>query len=165
MLTELCGYLKNWFEVEKCYGSFKIVDGHLTFADGTELPLQDGQHFRIIRKTEHNDGSIFNDGVFQFSIPPEGEPLPDSPSQLKDEAFKGSVWCLAIPKEVLDIADEISAWRAKYEGIDSASMSPFQSESFGGYSYSKSAGADNKGGNGNSWQSVFGNRLTRYRKV
>ena len=162
MLTELCGWLKNWFEVEKCYGSFKIVDGHISFADGTELPLQNGQHFRIIRKTDKNDGSVFNDGVYQF-LPPEGEPLPDSPSTLKDEEWKGSVWCLAIPNDLIELSEEIAKWQEKNGSLDSAAMSPFNSESFGGYSYSKSSGAESTGGTG--WQSVFGNRLARYRKV
>lgn len=146
MLTELCGYLKNWFEVEKCYGDFVIADNNITFADGTPLPLQEGQHFRVI-------GSIFNDGVYI------------SPAPLRNESFNGSVWCLAIPPEVLSLAEEISAWRAKYEGADSAMMSPFSSESFGGYSYSKATGNTASGANGNSWQSVFGNKLTRYRKI
>ena len=153
MLTELCGYLKNYFEVEKCYGDFVIADNNITFADGTPLPLQEGQHFRVI-------GSIFNDGV--YISPVAGE---QSPAPLKNESFNGSVWCLAIPPEVLSLAKEISAWRAKYEGVDSAMMSPFSSESFGGYSYSKAAGNTASGANGNSWQSVFGNRLTRYRKI
>lgn len=155
MLTELCGYLKNWFEKEKCYGDFVITNGQISFADGTELPLQDGQHFRII-------DSVFNDGVYAYSHD-VGESTDDSPSLLHDEEFSGSVWCLAIPKDVLTIAEEISAWKGKYEGIDSASMSPYQSESFGGYSYSKTSGSE--GGNG--WQGVssFTNRLARYRKV
>lgn len=152
MLTELCGYLKNWFEKEKCYGDFVITNGQITFADGTELPLQDGQHFRVI-------GSVFNDGVYCHT----GEQ--DSPILLRDEAFKGSVWCLAIPHDVLTLESEISAWRAKYEGIDSPVMSPYTSESFGGYSYSKTGGNTANGDNGGSWQSVFGNRLARYRKV
>jgi hypothetical protein len=152
MLTELCGYLKNWFEKEKCYGDFVITNGQITFADGTELPLQDGQHFRVI-------GSVFNDGVYCHT----GEQ--DSPTLLRDEAFKGSVWCLAIPPDVLTLESEISAWRAKYEGIDSPVMSPYTSESFGGYSYSKTSGNTANGDNGGSWQSVFGNRLARYRKI
>lgn len=155
MLTELCGYLKNWFEKEKCYGDFVISDGHITFADGTELPLQEGQHFRII-------DSIFNDGVYCHTL---GESSQDSPSLLRDENFTGSVWCLAIPPEVLKLAEEIAAWRTKYEGIDSAMMSPYNSESFGGYSYSKAGGNTADGSNGASWQGVFGNRLARYRKV
>ena len=150
MLTELCGYLKNWFEVEMLYGEFVITAGSISYADGTELPLQSGQHFRII-------DSIFNDGVYTY------ESEDDLPA--KDETFEGSVWCLAIPKEVIDLSAEIDAWRAKYEGADSAALSPFTSESFGGYSYSKSGGNTAAMDNGSSWQSVFGNRLLRYRKV
>ena len=154
MLTELCGYLKNWFEVERLYGKFKIISGAITYADGTELPLQNGQHFRII-------DSVFNDGVYSYP------PATEDPASvvLKDEEFKGSVWCLAIPKEVVTLADEIAAWQAKYMGADSAALSPFNSESFGGYSYSKSGGNTASGDSGSSWQSVFGNRLTRYRKI
>lgn len=161
MLTELCGYLKNWFEKDKLYGDFVISENHITYADGTELPLQDGQYFRII-------DSLFNDGVHVFchntSSQPEGEGESDaSPDTLRDEAFNGLVWCLAIPQDVIQLADDITAWKAKYEGIDSQAMSPFNSESFGGYSYSKSSGGSADGGN--SWQSVFGNRLMRYRKI
>ena len=144
MLTELLGYLKNWFSVEKLYGEYEIADGMIT----TELPLQVGQHFRII-------GSVFNDGVYEYT----GEAI----ESLKDETFTGSIWVLAIPPEVISLADEISEWRMKYEAADSAALSPFNSVSFGGYSYSKSSG--NTNGSVGGWQSVFGNRLIRYRKV
>ena len=154
MLTELCGYLKNWFEIDKLYGDFKVVAGVITYADGTELPLQDGQHFRVI-------DSIFNDGVYLYPPATEG----NTSVVLKDETFTGSVWCLAIPKEVVALADEIDAWQTKYGGVDSAALSPFNSESFGGYSYSKSGGNTADGNSGSSWQSVFGNRLQRYRKI
>ena len=153
MLTELCGYLKNWFEKEKCYGDFVILNGHITFADGTELPLQNGQYFRVI-------DSVFNDGVHLNAVASE-----DSPTTLTDETFTGSVWAMAVPKEVIALADESKAWSDKYAGADSAAMSPFNSESFGGYSYSKSAGNSADGSTGTSWQSEFGNRLVRYRKV
>ena len=154
MLTELCGFLKNWFEVDRLYGDFKVVAGVITYADGTELPLQNGQYFRVI-------DSIFNDGVYVY--PPTTEA--DTSVVLKDEEFTGAVWCLAIPKEVVALADEIADWMTKYSGVDSAALSPFNSESFGGYSYSKSGGNTADGGNGSSWQSVFGNRLQRYRKI
>lgn len=158
MLTELCLFLKNWFEIEKCYGDFKIVDGVLTYSDGTIPPLQDGQYFRII-------GSIFNDGVYKHS--PEASESSSS-GALRDEEFSGSVWCLAIPQNVISLADEISAWCAKYEGADSTAMSPFNSESFGGYSYSKSGGGSGAGGSGTGaggWQSAFASKIQRYRKV
>lgn len=158
MLTELCAFLKNYFVDEMRYGDFKITNGIITYADGTELPLQDGQYFRII-------GSIFNDGCHLITTNGEEGAEALSNPTLRDEEFNGSVWTMAVPKDVLDIADEIAAWRAKYEGADSPALSPFNSESFGGYSYSKSAGNTASGSTGTTWQSVFGNRLIRYRKV
>ena len=160
MLTELCGYLKNWFVDEMRFGDFRIADGVITYADGTELPLQEGQYFRIV-------GSIFNDGVYaytHFSTGSEGGDPPSGPTLL-DEEFNGAVWSMAVPPELLKIAQEIEAWRAKYEGADSPALSPYSSESFGGYSYSKSAGNNASGATGTTWQSVFGNTLIRYRKV
>ena len=158
MLTELCMFLKNWFEIDKCYGDFKIVDGFITYADGTELPLQDGQHFRII-------DSVFNDGVYKFS---PHTPESTSSGELKDEEFNGSVWTMAVPKEVIALAADIDDWKKLYAGADSAAMSPYNSESFGGYSYSKSGGGSGAGGSGTGaggWQSVFASQLQRYRKV
>lgn len=149
MLTELCDYLKNWFVVSMYYGDFKIADGAITYADGTGLPLQIGQHFRIV-------DSIFNDGVYEYG----------AEQSLKDEVFEGSVWAMAIPPKLIKMVnEEIIPWRVKNESLDSAMMSPFNSESFGGYSYSKSGGNTANTANGGSWQSVFGNRLARYRKV
>ncbi len=158
MLTELCGYLKNWFEVEMLYGDFVIANNTITYADGSELPLLEGQHFRII-------GSIFNDGVHLFTSDVSAEDSSAADTTLRDESFNGSVWTMAVPPDVIKLAEEIKAWRAKYESADSAALSPFNSESFGGYSYSKSSGNTADGTTGNSWQSVFGNRLIRYRKI
>lgn len=158
MLTELCGYLKNWFVDKMTFGDFKIVDGLITYADGTELPLQEGQYFRII-------GSIFNDGCHVYSLQGSEEPHTPSEPTLKNEAFNGAVWTMAVPKDVIGLAAEIAAWRAKYEGADSPALSPYSSESFGGYSYSKSAGNTASGATGTTWQAVFGSRLIRYRKV
>lgn len=149
MLTELCDFLKNWFVVELCEGDFVIANGSITYADGKELPLQDGQYFYI-------SGAIFNHGVYQYGA---------EETTLKDEEFNGTVRTMAIPPELVKLAEDIAAWRAKNESLDSAMMSPFNSESFGGYSYSKSGGNTANTANGGSWQSVFGNRLARYRKV
>lgn len=143
MLTELCQELKNWFDRERYTGTFEIVDGNLT-ADF----LAEGQYFRIC-------GSIFNNGVHQWPT-----------DVLRDETFDGAVWALAIPEPVIKLADEIDEWREKYEGADSAAMSPFSSESFGGYSYSKSSGGSSTGSSGFvSWQDAFRTRLNRWRKI
>ena len=142
MLTELCKELKNWFEREIRTGSFTITGGNIT-ADF----LREGQYFRIM-------GSIFSDGVHRY--PAAGLP---------DETFEGAVWALAIPQPVIKLAEEISAWREKYEAADSAALSPFNSESFGGYSYSKSAAGGSDGSANASWQTVFGSRLNMWRKL
>ena len=141
-LTDLCQELHNWFERERYTGTFAITGGGLT-ADF----LLSGQYFRII-------GSIFNDGVHKYGD-----------ADLTDETFDGAVWALAIPAPVINLAQEIQAWRDKYENANSAAMSPFNSESFGGYSYSKSGagGATSSGATG--WQGVFRSQLNRWRKI
>jgi hypothetical protein len=44
-------------------------------------------------------------------------------------------------------------------------MSPFTSESFGGYSYSKGGGSDASGKGQNTWQGAFKARLNAYRRM
>lgn len=149
MLDEVCAYLKNWFDSDlpKYYGSISIKNGALV---GFDDKLQSGQYFRIV-------GSVFNDGVYKYPA-----------TDLTDETFEdGSVWAMAIPKGLLDVVADIEAWQAKYGGADSAAMSPFNSESFGGYQYSKSTGlaSATESNAPNSWQSAYASRLSRYKKI
>lgn len=137
MLTELCQELRNWFDVDRHYGDFEIVDGALSVSF-----LQSGQYFRII-------GSVFNDGVHQY---------PDA--TLNDETFSGSVWALAIPAEVVNLSNEMAAWETQY---GASAASPYQSESFGGYSYSKASGSSGSG-TASVWD-VFRARLNQWRKI
>ena len=144
MLTEICQELKNWFDLERHFGVFTIEDGELS------LPfLMDGQYYRIC-------GSVFNDGVHKY-----GE------DSLADEIFDGAVWAMAVPPAVIALDTDITAWQEKYGGAESGAMSPFTSESFGGYSYSKGSrsgsGGDEAGAG--SWQSAFANRLNLWRKI
>ena len=144
VLTELCQEIRNYFERERHTGTFEITGGNIT-ADF----LQDGQYYRIV-------GSVFNDGVHQYPS-----------AELKTETFDGSVWALAIPDPIIKLATEIAEWREKNEAADSANMSPFQSESFGGYSYTKSGSTHSSGANSgvSSWVDVFSSRLNRWRKL
>lgn len=143
MLTEICQYLKNWFERNKYYGVFEIENGQIN-VDG----LQNGQYFRII-------GSLFNDGIHQYPT-----------CELIDETFDGSVWALAIPSAVINLSDEIQKWQTKHGSADSVAMSPFTSESFGGYSYTKSSGGAADGQSGSAtWETVYANRLRPWRKL
>lgn len=148
MLSSLCQELKNWFDrgQPRIGGAFEISGGRVIDTDFTEK-IQNGQYFRII-------GSVFNDGVHKYT----------NNLTLVDEAFVGSIWLMAIPKEVVDLDAEIDSWIEKYNDTVNA---PFDSESFGGYSYTKSSGRGNdSGGSSNvSWQSAFASKLNRWRKL
>lgn len=150
MLTLLCEYLRNWFD-EECYkviGTITIADGGISVRNNP-ITLKNGQYFRVI-------GSVYNDGVHQF---------PDY--SLSDETFEGAIWEMKVPQQVVDLAEDISKWVEKYGSADSPAMSPFNSESFAGYSYSKGTGASGPDGNesSTSWQSVFKSRLNMWRKL
>lgn len=134
--------MNNWFCKKMYFDTFKIENGTLIVPE-----LQSGQYFRIV-------GSTFNDGVYQY-------PQTD----LHDETFDGAVWAMAIPAEVIALSAEIDEWKEKYAGVDSVAMSPFQSESFGGYSYTKASGAGDNGNDAGDWRSAFGSRLNNWRKV
>ena len=148
MLTEICQYLKNWFDrnQSKFYGKFRIEDGVLESYNDGDMGMIEGQYFRII-------GSLLNDGVYQYPT-----------QELQDETFEGAVWFMAIPPAVVALSEDINSWQTKYGGADSTAQSPFQSESFGGYSYSKGGNVSTNGGNG-GWQSAFASRLNPWRKV
>lgn len=135
MLEQVLRHLHNWFLVGIHEGEFAVEKGGIT------LPfLKDDQYFCIV-------GSLFNDGLYQY--PAFG---------LTDEEFNGAIWALAIPNAVVDLANEISAWQEKNKD---AAMSPYTTESFGGYSYTKS----NANSGASAWQSVFKGRLNEWRKI
>ena len=139
MLEQVLMHLKNWFLVPGGIheGTYTIEDGGIT------LPfLANGQYFRIC-------GSVFNDSLHQYPA-----------SDLKAETFEGTVWALAVPQAVIDLAAEIESWQTKN---GDASTSPYQSESFGGYSYSKAT--DSASGGAVTWQSAFRSRLSAWRKL
>ena len=139
MLEQVLMNIRNWFTVDGGIhsGTFTIEDGGIT------LPfLADGQYFRIC-------GSVFNDGLHQYNV-----------LDLTDETFTGTIWALAIPKAVIELADEIGKWQEKN---GEAASSPFSSESFGGYSYSKSTDAET--GGAVTWQSAFKQQLSAWRKI
>lgn len=141
MLTEICQYLKNWFDrdLHRFEGEVTIEDGYITMKDG-DITLLDGQYFRIM-------GSVYNDGVHDLN------------DSLRDETFEGIIQLMAVPQALSDMVVEIEAWRDKFEDINGAAMSPYQNESFSGYSYSKSASGTA------SWQAAFSPRLAQWRKI
>ena len=137
MLTEICAELRNYFVSDIHNGTFEIVGGKITPLDF----IQKNQYFRIV-------GSVYNDGVYKYT----------DELELTNEKFIGAVWSMAVPPSVIDLAAEIKA----YNESDEAKPSVYQSESFGGYSYSK---ATDSNGVPLTWQKVFANRLNKYRRI
>lgn len=147
MLAEVMRYINNRFDTDgrgDAYGSrvgaFSIEDGALE-VDG----LLSGQYCWI-------EGSVLNDGLHLC-------PMTD----LRDEDFEGRIVFLVVPAAVEDLAAEIAAW---CEAHADAIGGPYQSESFGGYSYTLAQG----GASGNqmpaaAWQSHFASRLRPWRKL
>ena len=137
MLTEVCAEIRNYFVKDIHNGTFEIVGGKITPLDF----IQENQYFRIV-------GSAFNDGVYKNT----------TDLVLTDEIFSGAVWSMAVPPSVIDLAAEIK----KYNESDEAKPSAYNSESFGGYSYSK---ATDENGAPIGWKKVFASRLKPYRRI
>ena len=147
MLEQICAHIHNYFltdENGQAYGRhegpFEIVNGGIVL-DGYET----GDYF-LVR------GDRRNDGVYQY---PAGD--------MTGTVLEGEIWDMRPPKALLELATEISGWVEKYGDVMN---SPYSSESFGGYSYSKAQSyASAGGGTLSSWQSVFASRLNQWRKL
>lgn len=138
-LYEILRYLHNFFPGDRwtCAGE-PIKNGHITFPG-----LEDGDIYLI-------EGSRRNDGLHVYGN-----------WDLRGEILTGYVIECRIPPDLLALADEISAWQSKNaETLES----PYQSESFGGYSYTKASGSTGTGEPA-SWKTVFGPRLRTWRKL
>ena len=144
MLGEVLRTLNNWFEVpgKRLTGRFAVEGSALSLPDGW---LLEGQYFLV-------SGSILNDGLHQW------------PAELKDEEFFGEVKALAVPQAVIELAARIEEWQEKY---GKAAESPYQSESFGGYSYTKASGNGSQSGPQGclTWCDAFRLELNRWRKL
>lgn len=139
MLEQVLRHLNNWFLVEIHEGTFTVENGSIA------LPfLQTNQYFRIC-------GSVFNDGLHLY-------PAVD----LTDEVFTGTVWALAVPKAVVSLSEDIDAWQEKN---GEAVLSPYTSESFGGYSYTKASGGTGGTSAITGWQDAFRGRLNDWRRI
>lgn len=130
--------INNFFEDENGYnyGTWEIKDGLIT------LPfLLNNQYFRII-------GSVFNDGVYKY----------DANLELVDETFNGTIVALKPPKAFMDLVDEIQAFNDKY-----GTITPYASESFLNYSYSKASGTNGTGQI--TWMDAYRSKLNKWRKL
>ena len=147
MLSEVCAYLRNYFDNGQphTFGEIEIRNGALF----TPCNLKAGQYFRII-------GSTFNDGVYQFP----------TTALRADETFNGAVWGMAVPPDLIDLIAEMEAWKADKANAY-ALNSPYQSESKADYSYTLKSGTDSSGKNSGASALInqFAGRLSRWRKL
>lgn len=141
MLTELCRECRNWFttDSDKHSGDFTISDGGITPFDF----VLSGQYFRIM-------GSHFNDGAYKN--------VPEEVAKLTAETFTGQIWAMRVPPAFIDLSGKIEEYIAKNE----KEISPYTSESFGGYSYTKAVNDKNVP---LMWQEVFNSQLNVWRKI
>ena len=152
MLQQVCEFIHNYFIRDRKQGEFTIANGMSSPSDF----LQEGQRFLIV-------GSVFSDGIYTFHSDGIYNDDDTLAAGLTDEDFAGSVCALAVPPAVTALSEEIANW---VEANGDVINSPYNSESFGGYSYTKST----NGGNGTAnvlspWQSQFAGQLNRWRKV
>lgn len=135
MLYEIMRTIKNVFPItdKQKVGQFTISNNVIE----PSVDLMDGQYFLI-------EGSVMNDGVYV-----KGDTL-------IDETFSGVITPLSIPKDFLVLVHEIEDFVAK------DNPSAMQSESFGGYSYSR---AKNSSGQLAGWKDAFATRLNAWRKI
>lgn len=138
-LFELLMHLRNFFPGMKWqFFGEEITEKRLS------LPgLENGDYYLI-------EGSRRNDGIHVYGN-----------QDLRNEVFSGTVTEICVPDALLNLLDEINQWQEKN---GEAVASPYQSESFGGYSYTK-ANASNGNGESMSWKTAFGQRLRAWRKL
>ena len=151
MLTEVCNFIHNYFEIARQTGEFKVKNGTIDLSD----LLYYGQRFRIV-------GSHLNDGIYTYR---ENEIYNDDNTEavaLSDETFTGAVYAMSVPRDVWQLVFDVQAWINKNKTVLD---SPYTSESFGGYSYTKASGSGANAVGVLGWQDVFRSRLNAYRKI
>jgi hypothetical protein len=127
-------------------GDYTIATGVLSTLDTS---IKTGQYIAIY-------GSVLNDGIWKVGA--SGAITSDITGvTAQDETFHATVYPLKVPPDFVLLATEIAAWRTAMK-----ESSPYASESFLGYSYSK---AQRQGGGNITWQQQYADRLAPYRRM
>lgn len=153
MLQEVMEYIHNYFDPKPYQGTFRIEGGVIS-----PLPaFLEGQRIWIV-------GSVLNDGVYTFHADGIRDDDDKNAAGLQDETFAGTICALAVPPAVIALSEEISQW---VDDNSDVLNSPLASESFNGYSYTLKTGGSTGGDSAGQigWQSIFGKRLDRWRKL
>ena len=152
MLQEVLEHINNYFLKGPNPGTYVIANGSITPVPA----LKEGQRFWIV-------GSDLNDGVYTYHAAGLTDSDDAEAAGLQDETFAGTIGALAVPPAVIALSGEIKEW---VDNFSDAVNSPYQSESFNGYSYTLKSGGRNSQGDDSpiGWQSVFKSRLDRWRR-
>lgn len=151
MLQQVLEYIHNYFIKDRHESGYEIADGMISLPFALE-----GQRILI-------SGSCLNDGVYTYHEAGINNDDDTEAAGLADESFSGVICALAVPPAVIALSAEIHDWVAKFGDI---ANSPYQSESFGGYSYTRASGSGSESGRpGGSWEDIFAARLNRYRRI
>lgn len=141
-MEELLNYLKNYFYKFMVEGNFIISENKIKIVGN----FLQGQYIKI-------QGSVLNDGVYRINSITNKE---IEVIGAENEEFEGIIYSLAIPKQLIELENEIKAYKDKNK------PSSIISESFGGYSYTL---APSKDGTKASWKDIFKTELSPYRKM
>ena len=150
ILEQVLNHIHNWFVYDELDVDGCAIEGGSLPAS---VPIPEGAWYRI-------QGSLFNDGLHQH-------PADD----LTDETFDGKVTVCAIPRVLLNVVDEIADYIDAMNESDAAVRgAKFQSESFGGYTYTikGDSRADSASGGVSGltgWQAAFRTDLNPFRKI
>lgn len=133
MINAVCAEIRNYFVKSVHSGRFTVKDGTI------QLPfLVEGQYFRVV-------GSVLNDGIYQYPA-----------ASLQNETFSGKIVAMAVPPTFISLIDKIEKFNNKND------ISPYTSESWGGYSYIK---ATDGNGQAVGWKTAFAKELNAWRKI
>lgn len=139
-LEEYCANLKNYFlsdsDKDIYIGVYSIKNNMID----VDKFISENQYFRIV-------GSKFNDGVYKYT----------KDLELIDETFKGAIWAMSVPPHFISAVEEANKYL-----LEHPNAMALQSESFGGYSYTR--GSDSGNGFG-YFPSSISEKLNRYRRV
>ncbi|MCD8174990.1 MAG: hypothetical protein LUD41_03470 [Phascolarctobacterium sp.] len=159
MLEQVLTYLNNWFVRYTYTGDVTVSeDGAVLAPSEAADVLQPGRWYRIL-------DSDFYDGVYQV---PEEQSEKEEPEEEAEEleeeeqseTLSCTLWALGVPAGLMRIVAEMEAWQAKY---GDAASGPYQSESFGGYSYSKAGASSSGSGTATVW-TQFADALAPFRR-
>ena len=151
MLEVVMRHIRNYFIWDHHVGNFTISEGMISPHDF----LLEGQRFYVT-------GSYLNDGVYTYHESGITNDFDNAGADLKDESFTGTVFALAVPPTFIALVRQIVEWVGKFGDV---ANSPYQSESFNGYSYTKASGGADGTSGGSTWQDVFRSQLNEWRKV